>query len=98
LDLVRAFRPEDATACERVKQLVEWGPGPRAAQALMLMVRARALLNGRLAPSPQDVMSLAPAVLVHRMALKFSARANGENIESLIQEIVTDRLASDVAA
>jgi MoxR-like ATPase len=98
LDLVRAFRPEDATACERVKQLVEWGPGPRAAQALMLMVRARALLNGRLAPSPQDVISLAPAVLVHRMALKFSARANGENIESLIQEIVTDRLASDVAA
>jgi MoxR-like ATPase len=65
---------------------------------LMLMVRARALLNGRLAPSPQDVISLAPAVLVHRMALKFSARANGENIESLIQEIVTDRLASDVAA
>lgn len=98
LDLVRAFRPDDATASDRVKQLVEWGPGPRAAQALMLMVRARALLNGRLAPSPQDVMSLAPAVLVHRMALKFSARANGENIESLIQEVATDRLASDVAA
>ncbi len=98
LDLVRAFRPDDATASDRVRQVVEWGPGPRAAQALMLMVRARALLNGRLAPSPQDVMSLAPAVLVHRMALKFSARANGENIESLIQEVATDRLAADVAA
>ena len=67
LDLVRAFRPEEAGASERVRETVAWGPGPRAAQALMMTVRARALLQGRLAPSAEDVIDMARPVLSHRM-------------------------------
>ncbi|MEM9580466.1 MAG: MoxR family ATPase [Pseudomonadota bacterium] len=86
LDLVRAFRPEDADANERVKNSVAWGPGPRAAQALMLTVRAKALLDGRLAPSTEDVLDMAGPVLSHRMALNFAARARGDSLADLISD------------
>lgn len=86
LSLVRALRPEDKNASDAVKENVNWGPGPRAAQAFMLMVRARALLDGRLAPSPQDVAALARPVLMHRMALSFAARARGQNLGALIDQ------------
>ncbi len=91
LNVVRAFRPDDPTAPDVVRQSVGWGPGPRAAQALMLTVRARALLQGRLAPSAEDVSAMARPVLTHRMALTFAARARGEALASLI-----DRTAEDV--
>ena len=84
LDLVRAFRPEDASASEQVRDTVAWGPGPRAAQALMLTVRARAMLQGRLAPDVDDVAALAAPVLSHRMALSFAARARGDTLADLI--------------
>jgi MoxR-like ATPase len=87
LDLVRAFRPDDPTAPERVRENMRWGPGPRAAQALMLAVRARALLRGAYAPSAQDVADLAPAVLNHRMALGFGARARGITQLELIGDV-----------
>ena len=96
LALVRRFRPEDATAPEIVRDGVSWGPGPRAAQALMLTVRAKALLEGRLAPSPQDVLDLAEPVLTHRMALSFAARAQGMTLSDLIADVSAD--ASGVAA
>jgi MoxR-like ATPase len=80
LDLVRACRPEGEEAPDIVKSSVAWGPGPRAAQALMLTVRARALLDGRLAPSVDDVAALARPVLTHRMALTFAARAEGAEL------------------
>ena len=86
LDLVRAFRPEDDSADDRVRQTVAWGPGPRAAQALMLTVRARALLQGRLAPSVEDVVAMARPVLTHRMALNFAARARGDTLTGLITD------------
>lgn len=86
LDLVRAFRPDEPDASERVKETVAWGPGPRAAQALMLTVRAKALLDGRLAPSPDDVIDMAEPVLSHRMALNFAARARGDRLSNLILE------------
>jgi MoxR-like ATPase len=89
LDLVRAFRPSDTNATEKVREKVAWGPGPRAAQALMLAVRARALLQGRLAPSIEDVINMAQPVLSHRMALNFSARARGDTLSDLIDETVT---------
>ncbi len=92
LNLVRAFRPEDETAPAIVKDSVIWGPGPRAAQALMMTVRARALLDGRLAPSPEDVIALARPVLTHRMALSFAARARGETLVGLI-----DRVSAGIA-
>ncbi len=97
LDLVRAFRPDDDTADERVRQNVAWGPGPRAAQALMLTVRARAMLQGRLAPSVDDVAAMALPVLSHRMALNFAARARGDSLADLIGDTVA-RLGQGRAA
>ncbi|MCA0995253.1 AAA family ATPase [Alloyangia pacifica] len=98
LDLVRAFRPGDPSASARVRDTVAWGPGPRAAQALMLTVRARALLQGRLAPSPSDVIDMARPVLVHRMALTFSARARGEDLGAIIDEVCATLTPSEAAA
>jgi MoxR-like ATPase len=91
LDLVRAGRP-DSTDLEDVRSYVAWGPGPRASQALMLATRARALLDGRLSPSVEDVIALAPAVLRHRMALAFTARADGVTIDQIIGRLC-ERLA-----
>ena len=82
LNLVRSARPA-ADASDPSKHIA-WGPSPRASQALMLAVRARALLDGRLAPSIDDVLALAEPVLKHRMALTFAARADGETIEAVI--------------
>ena len=87
LDLVRAFRPDDASATAVVRDNMRWGPGPRAAQALVLAVRAQALLRGSFSPSPTDVAELAPAVLNHRMALGFGARARGMTQLELIAEV-----------
>jgi MoxR-like ATPase len=97
LDLVRACRPEGGEAPEIVRDAVAWGPGPRAAQALMLTVRARALLDGRLAPSVEDVAALAKPVLTHRMALTFAARAEGAQLSQVIDE-VTARITKVEAA
>jgi MoxR-like ATPase len=87
LDLVRSARP-DETAKEDIRRQVAWGPSPRASQALMLAVRARALLDGRMAPSLDDVVALAPPVLRHRMALTFAARADGVVIDDVIGRIL----------
>jgi len=87
LRLVRAARPDDAAARE-IRQHVAWGPGPRASQALMLAVRARALLDGRYSPSIDDVAALAGPVLRHRMALNFTARADGVTIKDVINRLV----------
>ncbi|MBU2963759.1 MoxR family ATPase [Citreicella sp. C3M06] len=98
LDLVRAFRPDEPGVSQRVRDTVAWGPGPRAAQALMLTVRARALLEGRLAPSPADVINMARPVLVHRMALTFSARARGEDLGAIIDEVASGLARTEAAA
>jgi len=87
LSLVRAGRPED-TDEDMVRRHVAWGPGPRAAQALMLACRARALMDQRLAPSLDDVAALARPVLRHRMALGFSARADGITLADVIDRLV----------
>jgi len=97
LTLVRACRPGEAEGAALEGQLA-WGPGPRAAQALMLTVRARALLDGRLAPSVADVAALAQPVLIHRMALSFAARARGESLSGIINATVTRSLGLEVAA
>jgi len=98
LDLVRALRPDQPEASTAVRECVAWGPGPRAAQALMLTVRARALLQGRLAPSVDDVAAMALPVLSHRMALTFAARARGESLQRLIAETVANATRTEVAA
>ncbi len=86
LKVVRAGRPETAPDAETA-QMIAWGPGPRASQALMLAVRVRAILQGRLAPSVEDVLELAAPVLRHRMALTFTARAEGVTLDSLINRL-----------
>ena len=82
LALVRSARPGPEGG-EAAKQ-ISWGPSPRASQSLMLAVRARALLDRRFAPSIDDVLALATPVLKHRMALTFSARAEGETVDSVV--------------
>ena len=91
LALDRAGRPSGSRLPELAEQIA-WGPGPRASQALMLAVRVRALLQERLAPSVEDVVALAPPVLRHRMALTFTARAEGVTLDQVIQ-----RLCAEVA-
>ena len=86
LGLVRAGRP-DTGGLDEVTRHVAWGPGPRASQALMLAVRARAALEGRLSPSVDDVLALAHPVLRHRMALNFAARADGVTLDALIDRL-----------
>jgi MoxR-like ATPase len=87
LNVVRGGRPETSTV-DAVRRQVAWGPGPRAAQALMLACRARAVLDGRLSPSLEDVAELAHPVLRHRMALNFSARAEGVALHDLVGDLV----------
>jgi MoxR-like ATPase len=87
LSLVRSARPDEAS--NQSGKLIAWGPGPRASQALMLAVRARALLDGRLAPSIDDVLDLAEPVLKHRMALTFAARAEGQTVTDVIKQLKT---------
>ena len=86
LKLVRAGRPEHSDL-DVVKQRVAWGPGPRASQAFMLACRARAIIQGRLAPSVDDVVALAGPILRHRMAVNFSARAEGVTVETVISQM-----------
>jgi MoxR-like ATPase len=86
LSLVRNGRPE-TSAIPEVPDQVAWGPGPRASQALMLGVRARAVMEGRFAPSIDDVLALALPILRHRMALTFTARAEGATLDDIIQRL-----------
>ncbi|MDR6430457.1 MoxR family ATPase [Brucella pseudogrignonensis] len=86
LKLVRSARPDADN--EHAKKHIAWGPGPRASQALMLCARARALYEGRLAPSVDDVKALAEPVLQHRMALNFAARADGMHVRDVIANLV----------
>ncbi|BCJ90094.1 ATPase AAA [Terrihabitans soli] len=85
LDLVRSARPESADP--KIAPLIAWGPGPRASQSLMLAVRAKALVDGRYAPSVDDVIELAEPILKHRMALTFAARAEGQTISDIISRL-----------
>ncbi len=87
LDVVRAARPGTEEADDFISETVAWGPGPRAAQALMLGARARALLRGHLAPSLEDVAALLNPVLRHRMAITFSARADGRTMDDVIARL-----------
>ncbi len=86
LSLVRSGRP-DGQSDARIADMITWGPGPRASQALMLACRARALIDGRYSPSLDDVHDLAESVLQHRMALSFAARADGMTVRDIIAEL-----------
>jgi MoxR-like ATPase len=86
LALVRSGRPETSDF-EEVRAHMAWGPSPRASQAFMMAVRGRAILDGRLSPSLDDVVALAGPILRHRMALNFAARADGVTIDQVIERL-----------
>src|SRR5437899_197342 len=84
-ELVRSARPGPDTG--ELGKLISWGPSPRASQALMLAARARALIDGRLSPSMDDILDMAEPILKHRMALTFAARADGETMDGVIAKL-----------
>jgi MoxR-like ATPase len=86
LALVRAGRPQSSPIAELAEQIA-WGPGPRARQALLLTVRVRAMLQGRLSPAVGDVIALGPPVLRHRMALSVTARADGISLDQGVDRL-----------
>jgi MoxR-like ATPase len=86
LSVVRAARP-GPDASKMINDNVAWGPSPRASQALMLCAKARAMLQGRLSPSIDDVLALLNPVFKHRMALNFAARADGVSIGAVIAHL-----------
>jgi MoxR-like ATPase len=87
LKLVRSARPGTGID-QTLDEMIAWGPGPRASQALMLAVRAKAMMEGRLAPSVDDVVDLAEPVLKHRMALTFAARAEGIDMSDMMARLI----------
>jgi MoxR-like ATPase len=91
LRIVRAARPDESGAAD-LRGFISWGPGPRASQAFMLAARAKALLEGRFAPSTDDVIALAHPILRHRMALNFSARAEGTTLAQVIDRLCASNL------
>jgi MoxR-like ATPase len=88
--LVRASRPGQTSLAD-VRELVRWGAGPRAGQALILCAKARALLRGRFAVTLEDLRAVAPPVLRHRVLVNFRAEAEGVTADQ-----VTERLLAEV--
>ncbi len=86
--LVRATRPDSGEATARIREYVRWGAGPRAGQALILGAKAHALLSGRLAVAPEDLVRVAVPVLRHRVLPSFAAEAEGIGIETLLAELI----------
>jgi len=90
LDLVRSARPKDPTTKPWVRELIDWGPGPRACQQLVLAAKARALLQGRHHVTRDDVEILALPVLRHRIVPTFSAEAEGVSVDDLISRLLRE--------
>jgi MoxR-like ATPase len=88
VELVRATRPNEAQATERIAKNVAWGAGPRASQYLVLGAKARAVLSGRFAASADDVRAVARPVLRHRVLPNFTAESEGLTSVKLIDELL----------
>ena len=90
LDLVRSARPKEESSAGWVKELIDWGPGPRACQQLVLGAKARALLQGRHHVTLDDVQALAYPVLRHRIVPTFNAEAEGVTVDDLIRRLLAE--------
>lgn len=90
LDLVRSARPKDESSAAWVKELIEWGPGPRACQQLVLASKARAILHGRYHVTRGDIEALALPVLRHRIVPTFNAEAEGVSVDDLIRRLLKE--------
>ena len=86
--LSSSTRPNEDTGSEYVKKWVEWGAGPRASQYLVLGAKAKALLDGRPTPSIEDIQSLAPDILRHRILPNFNAEAEGIKVDDIINQLI----------
>jgi MoxR-like ATPase len=90
LDLVRSARPSEGDVAGWVKEMIEWGPGPRACQQLVLASKARALMRGRYHVTLDDVQALAHPVLRHRLVPTFNAEAEGVSVDDLITRLMEE--------
>mgnify|MGYP001558882331 FL=1 len=88
VSLVRSTRPSDAIAPEFVKEFIEWGAGPRASQYIIKGAKARALVNGRTCIEKEDIRSIAPMVLYHRIMMKFHASAQKITVSDIIKRLL----------
>ena len=86
--LAASTRPNENTGSEYVKKWVEWGAGPRASQYLVLGAKAKALLDGRPTPSIEDIQSLAPEILRHRILPNFNAEAEGIKVDDIVNQLI----------
>jgi MoxR-like ATPase len=89
LDIIRATRPGEPGAGDFVRHWLSWGAGPRAGQYMIVAAKARALMYGRLYATIEDVESVAPAVLRHRIVPNFNAEAEGVTVDQIIEKIIT---------
>ncbi|MCK8457488.1 MoxR family ATPase [Sphingomonas sp. LB3N6] len=85
--IVRASRPGEGMP-DAIRTYVRWGAGPRAGQSLVLAAKARALLQGRLAATRDDILALAAPVLRHRLILSFAAEAEGVSPDQVVARLV----------
>ena len=90
LDLVRSARPGEGETAKWVKEMIDWGPGPRACQQLVLASKARALMKGRYHVTLDDVLALAHPVLRHRLVPTFNAEAEGVSVDDLISQLIKE--------
>ncbi len=86
--LARMTRPPDPQAPAFIKEYVDWGAGPRASQYLVLGAKARAAMSGRPMADLEDVRTVAPSVLRHRLVTNFAAEAADRTADDLVRELV----------
>ncbi|MCC6691468.1 MAG: AAA family ATPase [Bacteroidia bacterium] len=88
VSLARKTRPESSEASEKVSNYLSWGAGPRASQFLAIGAKCNAILNGKYAPDIEDVKSVAPAILRHRVVRNYKAEAEGISVDSIIKSLI----------
>jgi MoxR-like ATPase len=88
-DLVRATRPDEPEATDFVRHWLSWGAGPRAGQNLILAAKSRALVQGRLHVTTEDVERVAAPVLRHRLVPNFNAEAEGITVDQIIDKLLS---------
>jgi MoxR-like ATPase len=89
IEIVRATRPDEPDAGDFVRHWLSWGAGPRAGQFMILGGKARALIQGRLFVTLEDIEAVAQPVLRHRIIPNFNAEAEGISAEQIIQKILS---------
>jgi MoxR-like ATPase len=87
--LAQATRPR-TTTCDAVREYVDWGVGPRAAQGLVRAAKARALIHGRAAAEAGDLLALAPGIFRHRLILSYAAEADGIDADEIVRRVLED--------